>query len=71
VGRRAVRRLSERVDDVLRRPRLRVPAAEVDDVSGRGYAGEQRAEVLLGQALEALRARPQYVKLTVPATRAL
>ncbi len=50
--------LRERLDDVRRRPDLRVAAPEIDDgraAVGRrgGDAGEQRAEVLLGQPVEA------------------
>ena len=56
---RAVRRLGERVDDVLRRSGLRVPAPEVDDVAGRRDTREQRAEVLLGQAFEPVGPPPQ------------
>ena len=56
MGSRTIRRLGERVDDVLGRPGLGVPAAEVDDrltVQGRrsGDAGKERPEVLLRQPL--------------------
>jgi hypothetical protein len=70
---RAIRRLGERVDDVLRRPGLRVAAPEIEDIAGRRDARQQRAEVLLGQAFEpAWPLPPQwYVKFTIPAMRAL
>ena len=68
---RAIRSPGERVDDVLRRAGLRVAAPEVDDLAGRGDARQQRAEVLLGQAFEPVGPAPQYVKLTIPAMRAL
>jgi hypothetical protein len=58
-----VRGFCERSDDVLRRPDLGIPAAEIDDrlALGRrrsGDASEQHAEVLLGQALEPVRPWP-------------
>ena len=65
VSRRIVRRRSERVDDVLWRPNLRVPAPEIDERlalerSVLGHAREQRGEVLLRESLEPVGTGPHW-----------
>ncbi len=59
VRRGLVRGRSESVDDVLRRPNLRIPAPKVDDrlppeCRVPGNLSEQRSEVLLGQPFDAV-----------------
>jgi hypothetical protein len=56
-----VRRRSERVDHVLRRPDLGIPAPEIDEWlpverSVLGNLGKQRGEVLLRKTLDPVRA---------------
>ncbi len=63
VSRRLVRRLGERVDHVLRRPDLGVPAPEVDErlPVERGVLGDlrqERGEVLLREPVEPVGRRP-------------
>jgi hypothetical protein len=58
-----VRSRSERVDHVLRRPHLRIPAPKIDErlpLERRmlGNAREQRREVLLRKPFEPVRALP-------------
>jgi hypothetical protein len=58
-----VRRRSERVDHVLGRPNLRVPAPKIDERlpverSVLGNASEQRREVLLRKPFEPMGALP-------------
>ena len=62
VSRLLIRRLAERVDHVLRRPDLGVPAPEVDERLSLERRvprdlGEQRREVLLREALDSIRRR--------------
>ena len=58
-----VRSRRERVDHVLRRPDLRIPAPEIDERlpverSVLGNPSEQRSEVLLRKPFEPVRAFP-------------
>ena len=60
MSRLLIRRLAERVDHVLRRPDLRVPAPEVDErlpLERRvpGNLSQQRREVLLRKPFDAVR----------------
>jgi hypothetical protein len=62
VSRRLVRRLGERVDHVLRRPDLGIPAPEVDERlpverSVLGDLRQERGEVLLREPIEPLGTR--------------
>ncbi len=63
VSRRLVRRLGERVDHVLRRPDLGIPAPEVDERlpverSVLGDLRQERGEVLLREPIEPVGRRP-------------
>jgi hypothetical protein len=63
VGALLARRLGEPLDDVGRGPDLRVSTAEVDErfavgLCRRRDSGEERREVLLGEAVEPFRPGP-------------
>ena len=63
MSRRLVRRLGERVDHVLRRPDLGIPAPEVDERlpverSVLGDLRQERGEVLLREPFEPVGRRP-------------